>query len=473
MPILSNGHPPTFLINRFLPDMDQPSQQIADRYHIQLDESWRLWFDRDAEQIPLAGEFRESTQFECLLDRAPTIVWPGLMLPDSLPIIGNEYGDWLCVRIENNNQFGELIHWYHGGGDWIPVGRSIAEAVLHDIVDQFRPRIGQVLRGAAESTSPEHLTDVMKRLDDERLQCWLADALGSFTGNALEVSLTLYDVLNALSANGYLSAVQHLERAGWSVEAALCDQIEYALQVPIRSLAADEIPKRLGLNYEPDYVRWLFDAQQIPNNVMHQIQEILHTLGMPPAQPNSQDWREAERLALRLLERRNDLAWAVDIAGWGAKRRGDNLSACNLYFNGRFASAFSNQSIRMRSHGFDSRFGKVALAEIWNLKDHLNEQQRNDPYLQKVWQTPTRALQREVQEFWMGSGKDAMNSGDFATAYECYYRAGWDIGAQRMTDYLDIFAGLIESAQAAGWKARATVAATHLACLAKLLPHPL
>jgi hypothetical protein len=450
--------------------MDQPSQLIADRYQVELSAAWRQWFDRDAEQVPLAGEFRESKQFGFLLDRAPSIVWPGLMLPDSLPLIGNEYGDWLCVRVDNANRLGELVHWYHGGGDWIPVGRNVAEAVLHDIVDQFRPRVGQVLRGAAESTSPEHLQEVLQRLHDQRLQNWLAESLSASEPQAMECARTLQAVLNSLSSKGYLPAVQRLERAGWAVEASLCDQIEHALQVPILSLASDEIPKRLGLNYEPDYVRWLFDAQQIPQNVLHQIQEILHAFGLTPADPHAQDWGEAERLALRLLERRNDLAWAVDIAGWAAKRRGDLHSACEVYFKGRFASAFSNQSIRMRSHGFDARFGKPAIAELWNLRDHLSALQREDRYLQKVWQTPERMLQREVYEFWMTTARDAMNAGQFAVAYDSYYRAGWDIGAQRMTDYLDIFSGLIESARAAGWTARANVAVTHLACLAKLLP---
>ncbi len=446
--------------------MDSPSKLIADRYGVELNAAWCQWFDRDAEQVPLAGEFRESSQYSFLLDRAPTIVWPGLMMPDTLPLIGNEYGDWLCVRVDEANRFGELVHWYHGGGDWIPVGRTIAEAVLHDVVDQFRPRVGQVLRGAAESTSPEHLTNVSRRLNEERLQRWLAASLGENFGH----SSKLRDVLSSLSVRNYLPAVQQLERAGWAVEASLCDQIEYVLQVPIRSFACEEIPKRLGLNYEPDYVRWLFDAKQIPNNALHQIQEILHTLGLATAMPDAQDWAEAERLALRLLERRSDLAWAVDIAGWAAQRRGDLTSACDIYFKGRFASAFSNQSIRMRSHGFEPQFGKVAMAELWNLREHLTAFQRDDAYVQKVWQTPARILQREIQEYWMSAGREAMNVGNFATAYESFYRAGWDIGAQRMTDYRDIFAGLIESAQAAGWRARANVAATHLACLAKLLP---
>lgn len=449
--------------------MDQPSQQIADRYHVELDDSWRNWFDRDAEQVPLAGEFREASQFGFLLDRAPTIVWPGLMLPDTLPLIGNEYGDWLCVRVNESNRFGELVHWYHGGGDWIPVGRTIAEAVLHDIVDQYRPRIGQVLRGASESTSPEHLYHVTQRSNDERLLRWLAASLEDAVGQPRGHS-SLQDVLSKLSASNYLAAIQQLEKAGWAVEASLCDQIEYALHVPIRSLASEEIPRRLGLNYDPDYVRWLFDANQIPNNVLHQIQEILHTLGLPPAQPFAQNWVEAERLARCLLERRNDLAWAVDIAGWAAQRRGDLAAACEIYFNGRFASAFSNQSIRMRSHGCVPQFGKVAIAEMWKLSEHLSDSQLFDGYLRTIWQTPARALQREVQEFWMRNGREAMNAGSFAIAYASFYRAGWDIGAQRMTDYSDIFAGLIESSQAAGWTARANVAQTHMACLAKLLP---
>ena len=386
--------------------MDQPSQHIADRYQVMLNDGWRQWFDRDAVQVPLAGEFRETSQFIFLLDSAPTIVWPGLMLPDTLPLIGNEYGDWLCVRVDSTNRFGELVHWYHGGGDWIPVGNTLAEAVLHDVVDQFRPRVGQVLRGATESTSPEHLTNVIERLNEERLQSWLAASLGEELGESHSRRAGLRDVLNALSTTNYLSAIQHLEQAGWSVEAALCDQIEYALQVP--------------------------------------------------------DWKEAERLALRLLSRRSDLAWAVDIAGLAAKRRGELVAASEIYFMGRFASAFSNQSIRMRSHGFEPQFGKVALAEMWNLRDHLSSAQRDDSYLQRVWQTPARDLQREVQKYWMSAGKQSMSAGNFANAYDNFYRAGWDIGAQRMTDYLDVFAGLIESAQAAGWTARANVAATHL-----------
>ena len=446
--------------------MDQPSQLIADRYHVGLSASWQRWFDFDSFHVPLAGAFRQATQHHCLLDRAPAIVWPGLMLPDTLPILGNEYGDWICVRVDEQNRLGELIHWYHGGGDWIPVGRTIAEAALHDAVDQLRPRSGQVLRGAVESTEPDHVNEVIQRLQAVPLQSWFTDSLGhsSFDDKWLRA------VMAAMVQNDYSAALKTMEESNWCTEATYCDRIEFALQQPIRSLSEAEIWKRLGMNYEPDFVRWLFDVEQIPYNALHQIQEIFHSLGHPPLQPQMQDWRAAEALALRVLARRNDLAWAVDIAGWAAQRRGDFASACRIYFNGRFASAFSNQSVRLRSHGFDSYFGKVALAELWKLREHLTTEQRDDSYVQQIWQTPSRMLQREVQNYWTTAGNQAMRDGHYAAAYGNYYRAGWDLGAQRMTDYVEILSRLVESADAAGWKSRAAVAATHLTCLAKLAP---
>ena len=446
--------------------MDQHSQQIADRYQVELSESWRDWFNHDSHQVSLAGEFRQTTQHEYLLDRAPAIIWPGLMLPDSLPIVGNEYGDWICVRVDEHSSFGELIHWYHGGGDWVPVGESIAEAALHDAVDQFRPRVGQVLRGAAESTSANHLQEVLSRLRDDRLQSWLRASLVQTADQAT----ALEQIVHSLAQSEYFSALKSLAAARWSWLATSCDEIEYRLQSSLRSLTSDEIWKRLGMNYEPDFVRWLFDLQRIPNEALHQIQEVLHALGRTPISVQLQDWQSAESLASQVLSQRADLAWAVDIAGWSAQRRGDFAGACQIYFSGRFASSFSNQSVRLRSHGFDSQFGKVALAELWNLRDHLTAEQRNDGYVQKVWQTPERLLQREIQEFWMQAGQNAMRDGQFAIAYENFYRAGWDLGAQRMTDYIDILGRLIECADAAGWNARAAVAATHLACLAKLTP---
>ncbi len=451
--------------------MDQPSQLVAERYQIVLPSMWCDWFDRDAQQLEFAGEFRTPSRVDTLLEQTPGNLWPGLMLPDTLPILGNDYGDWICVRVDATDRFGELLHWYHGGGDWIPLGPRLAEAVLHDAVDQFRPRSRQVLRGAPEITSPDHLVEVCQRLSQPSLRTWLTNSLSTAESNPSATHSELQKILSALAVQDHAAALQNMLDANWAWVASACDRIEMALQAPTLAMAHADIPKQLGMNWEPDYLRWLFDAAQIPAEALQQIQEIINPSRVQAVSIQQQDWHTAENLACAVLGRRQDLGWASDIAGWGALRRGDGGAAAQIFFQGRQASAFSDQSVRMRTHWFDPQFGKFAIAQLWTVRDQLAVRDREDPYLQTVWQTPSRLVQREVQQFWVSQGKDAMRQGQFEAAYQSFYQAGWDLGAQRMTDYLDILMLLVESAEAAGWKGRAAVAATHLACLSQsMLP---
>jgi hypothetical protein len=442
--------------------MDQPSRQIADRYQVHLTDAWCQWFDGDADAIALPGEFRVPASAHSLLERSPQCIWPGLMLPDTIPVLSNEYGDWICVRVDEHNCFGELLHWYHGGGDWIPLGRSLAEAVLHDAVDSLRIRTSQVLRGATESQSLCRKQDFKQRVSQSILHDWLA--------RQLDTRDLHMPVLNAIEQEEYLIALSLLLESGWATCAVLCDRMEIALQYPANSMANPSIAHRLGINWEPDFVRWLFDLSTIPQDAFQQIQEILHSSGLAATGWQQQDWNTAESLAHQVLNERWDLGWAVDIAGWAAQRRGDLLTAANIYFRGRHASAFSNQSVRMRTHWFDQQFGKFSLSQLWMVRDHLNVSDREDSYVQEVWQTPSRLLQRHVQDYWSAAGRELMRHGNFTDAYHAFYRAGWDLGAQRMTEYLDVLENLVQAAEAAGWKARSAVAATHLASLSKMLP---
>ena len=131
--------------------MSRPSDKLAKRYSLRLSETWREWFDQDLHTLSLPGAMRNAVPVEDLLLETPPQIWAGFMLPDTLPILGNEYGDWICVRIGPDAELKELLYWYHGGGDWIPVGSTLAEVVLHDVVDQFRRVRKQMIRGASES----------------------------------------------------------------------------------------------------------------------------------------------------------------------------------------------------------------------------------------------------------------------------------------------------------------------------------
>ena len=73
---------------------------------------------------------------------------------------------------------------------------------------------------------------------------------------------------------------------------------------------------------------------------------------MPEAvvDPFAQDWPAAEAEAIAVPERRGDLGWAFDIAGWAAERRGNRHLAVQRYLAGLQTSWFSDDALRFRTH---------------------------------------------------------------------------------------------------------------------------
>ena len=76
------------------------------------------WFDDELWQHEGRSEYREPIPPSDLIETFPEAIWPGLMPPDFLPVLGNMAGDWLCMRIEPMGEVAEIVQWYHGGGDW-------------------------------------------------------------------------------------------------------------------------------------------------------------------------------------------------------------------------------------------------------------------------------------------------------------------------------------------------------------------
>ena len=88
--------------------MSQSAQQIAQRNRLSLNDSWQAWFNNDCDDIALPGSFRAPLSIDRLLAEAPLEIWPGFMLPDTLPLISNRYGDWICVRVESDGSITRL-----------------------------------------------------------------------------------------------------------------------------------------------------------------------------------------------------------------------------------------------------------------------------------------------------------------------------------------------------------------------------
>lgn len=432
------------------------SEQLAQRYSLQLTAAWRSWFDDEADKHLLAGSFRTPVDIVDLLETAPPDLWPGFMLPDTLPLVSNDYGDWWCLRVGADNEISEVIQWSHGGGDWLPVGQSIAEAALWDTLQLWRSHAIGVQPAAHEyplRTPPLSLTGSTREL----FISWLASRLPSS-------KVELDDLLRGVEQGDYRRGLECLLEHQWSVGAAACELVEVALQGQLTLLADNKLAHRCGINWAPEYTSWLFDTEHVSPEARNMLREY------SPGVAFTQDWNLAELWSDHIQQLRNDLSWTGDIAGWSAERRLDIPQAVDRYFKNRHASAFTDQSVRLRSHWFPERFGKFSIAQLARLQEHLTPQQSSDAYLQLLWNEPAHKTRAAIREFWLNQARGALQLQAYDQAYFFYTQAGWDLGAERLSDYLDILDGLSHCASMAGWPARAQVAATHAHCLRGRMP---
>ena len=290
------------------------STEIEQRYSLRLPDDVRVWLDEQIWKDAGGAEFRRAQTPEQLMDPVPGSIWAGFMLPDTLPIIGNDYGDWLCLRIAADGTVSELVHWSHCGGDWIPYGQNLAEGLLYDAaVRVLYPQRASFVE--AEPTDPHVF----------RLAEWACRWMTEH-GRAVP---RFWPHDGDPSPDPNTAAVLHgLASAGIAEFAVRRDRILGHLDSPFKSRSGTALAQELGVPWEPEFVSWLFDTARIPATAR---ERLARKLAEHAADPFAQDWRAAEAEAIAVLERRQDLGWAFDIAGWAAERRGDKQLAVQRY----------------------------------------------------------------------------------------------------------------------------------------------
>jgi hypothetical protein len=400
--------------------MDRPSDKLADRFGLKLEPAWKQWFDFQSRNLVLPGRFCHPVNIDELCQQSPQVLWPGFMQPDSLPLVGNDYGDWICARVTEDNRLGELIHWFHGGGDWIPVGHSIAEALLHDAIDQFRPIKKQMLRGAVESIPLKNDADCLQgsKQKTEFLR-WLENSLSESN-----VKKQLGSILELTEPEDYPKALRNLIDDGLLVEACSCDLIESIIN------------------------------KSLPNDKEQSIKNL-----------SSQEWSEIEWLCEKIIRMRSDIGWSFALHGMSCEFRFAHERAQSSWFQGRFASAFSDQSVRLQLHHFEKHYKKCCIAQLVSKPSQLPDKIRNDGYLEQFTSSDANCLNSTIQNFWRQQGCEAMNQERFAEAYQAFYRSGWDLGAEKLMAFHQILTDMREAAAQAGWVARSRVIQSYLECL--------
>ncbi len=395
------------------------------------------WFDAEIWQQVGKGEFNQAVSPDMLLADSPEVIWPGLMLPDTLPLLGNRYGDWLCLRVGADNGVGEVIHWYHGGGDWIPWGKSLAEAVYFDFIRDWLPgrRFNHAI--AAEPQRKGDSSDVLLR--------W---ALRWLPAEATQI---LSD--RSLVQNSEALA-QQLIRSQISDVAVTCELVLNALDSEVRHLLTPDVASQLGIGWEPDAVSWLFDCSLIG---VEQRRQFSNLVGRQVS--FEQDWELGARLARRICSIRGDLGWAFDVSGWAAERAGRMDEAIGYYEQGALAFAFADQSIRFRTHWFAQASGKFSIWRLQNLPKLGSS--AVDGMLQAIEGVDAMHLREQATAYWVDQSQVFHDAQEWSHAYDANYRAGWDLGIHNMSDFGGCLKGLCESAEKAGQTARAAVAKTH------------
>lgn len=412
------------------------SRRLAERYGCELSDDLADWFDSRIWQQIGTAEYREPVDPAALLVDAPEPIWPGLMPSDLLPISGNMAGDWLCIRVGSDNRASQVVQWYHGGGDWLPWGKSFAEAILFDRLSVRLPGPSRRYAIAAEEI----------RAGDSAA----GDAHSEWACRHVDPDVAR---LVASDADGETVASELLKHQVSEV-AVRCELVQSALKETLSATLDPETARQLGVDWN-EVVQWMFDTERIPDATRRRLER---DYGLTISKP--QDWQAAQAHCLRVVEIAPELAWAWDVIGYAAERDNDSAAALEAYVRAASCSVFTDQSVRIRTH-WAADAAKFSASRIREIDSERIEQSE---YL-SILCGEESARQRSLTSHWLSEADLAAARGDHEAAYRCCYSAGWDLGADPMSVYAPLLERIAEHAELAGQTARAELARTHRNCL--------
>ena len=332
------------------------------------------------------------------------------MPADFLPLIGNGAGDWLCGRVDADGRLYQIVHWYHGGGDWIPWGNDLSEAILFDAVLPWLP--GPQRRHALEAEQRRPQSDAAEPSD----RAWLHWALSK-------------------------------------VSADLSDRIVATIR---------HEPTGMTTRHRQD----LADAM-----IEQGVAEVAVRCEL--VQNAGDDWRLIETHCGAIVQRNSNLAWPWEWLGLAKHHLGRADQAEIAWRAAATCSAFTDQSIRLRSD-FDSeqqakfsialllRHGRSPAGDSGGGVDPGSADR--DAYIQTLINSDAGNVRRRVYDHWTSLADESLAGGDPAGAVAHLMSAGWDLGAQPISIYGDLLRRIEEVCESAGQRGRAAVAGVHADC---------
>ncbi|MFG0260795.1 MAG: SMI1/KNR4 family protein [Novipirellula sp. JB048] len=417
------------------------SARIAERYQCTLAPDLADWFDREIWKRQGTGEFRVPISPAALLSDAAEEIWPGLMPCDLLPILADDDGNWVCVRADPNNQLSEMVQWFHGGGDWMPWGKRLADTIVFEAVLERLP--GPRRRLAVPAENPKQGFDPL----NDPFVHWAFE----HQSNSIRELLT-----EQTSAE---ESAEILLGENIAAEAVRCELVQDAMHQPWSNRIDSKIASKLGLAWN-DCVSWMFDGARIPADAWRRLKD---ELNVSDHDRGHQDWSAVETHCRAVIEHTSDttrqLAWAWDLLGYALERRDDRAGAIRAYQRGASASSFTDQAVRMNSHWMQSVAVKFSVARLQKLAPELVQA---STYLSSLLACDTQSCRHRVVEYWIDQADGAK---DPRKSYEQLMHAGWDVGVDSFHRYATLLDRIAITAEASGQHARAMLAKTHRCCL--------
>lgn len=445
------------------------SSLICERFGIHLPDDLVSWFDDELWRSLGPGEYRHPATPKSLLSDVPDAVWPPLMPPNFLPLVGNGAGDWLCLRLidpelaEATGQTTDVCHWYHGGGDWLPWGNSLAEALLFDWV---LPELPQSDRRHADPAETQKDSIDEKRNQPVRQQAnhpWVQWADSYLPGLA--------------SLDDEEGPIAHqLLNKGICETPVRCQLAIDALNNQLLSRIDPKSANEMGLAWN-DLMSWCFDLGKLPEEISLVLQE---KLGLTELEldPVQQQWAEVEEHAQAIAHRAGDLSWGHDLLGYCCLRRGDLDGAAVAFGQAVRCSVFTDQSVRLRTHWATASNGvaKFAarflsdLSEIADQDTQFPDQLGCVPRIVNVSKLVEMLGRqsgdsvdgvRATYSRWLLDQAKSVSADCPRAAARLIYAAGWDLGAEPLKTYGGLLDQYIAACGDAGWESHQRLAAVH------------
>lgn len=397
------------------------------------------WFDNGPWAKTGGGEYRVPVSPEVLLQPAPEEIWPVLMCCDVLPLISNAAGDWLCLRIDDNNVMSEVVQWYHGAGDWLPWGKDVAEAILFDAAIGQNPK--STRRHAVPAEDPRPDAGNVRGTNDPLLR-WALSHFAAETAELFEGRVAGRDVIEGM-----------LE-ARIAEVAVRCEMVVSLLNHWPREDLQPLVQADASLDRSV-LTRWSFDLDLIPETIRCRLQQ---ATGLSAVQ----DWQSAARHCQEVCRLAPELAWAWEISGYAAEKLGDVSSAIDAYRRGASCSVFTDQSTRLDTHWTAREAAKFSVAR---LKHHRPDEVQASRYFQILCHPDSRQRRVETTKYWAERAQQFSQANQDREAHRCYVAAAWDLGTEPLATYAQLLSCIAESADESEQFGRAELARTHRRCL--------